>query len=132
MALTTAVFTRALGLVYLIAFLALRVQLLGLFGGHGLLPIAEYLGLVAERLGAERYWLLPTLAWLDASDATLLRLCDADAVVAVFAVNPFPDHPPRHVRAVTWEYHFTAPDDASEAWWRREWRGVYAPPRSRR
>jgi hypothetical protein len=42
MVVTTAVFVRALGLIYLIAFLSLRVQLLGLFGSHGILPIAEY------------------------------------------------------------------------------------------
>jgi hypothetical protein len=82
MVLTTAVFARALGLVYLIAFLSLRVQLLGLFGSHGILPIAEYLGAVAERFGPERYWLLPTLAWIAPSDASLLWLCDAGIVLA--------------------------------------------------
>ena len=43
MVVTTAVFVRALGLVYLVAFLSLRVQVLGLFGSDGILPIAEYL-----------------------------------------------------------------------------------------
>jgi hypothetical protein len=48
-------------------------------------------------------------------------------VLALFATNPFPNAPPRFVRAVVWEYRFSAPDDESGAWWRREWRGIYAP-----
>lgn len=86
MVLTTATFVRALGLVYLIAFLSLRVQLLGLFGSHGILPIADFLGAVAERVGSERFFFLPTLAWLDASDATLLHLCDAGSLLALVVV----------------------------------------------
>ncbi len=48
-------------------------------------------------------------------------------LLALFAANPFPDHPPKLVRAVIWEYRFTDAGDPSGAWWRREWRGVYAP-----
>jgi hypothetical protein len=86
MVVTTTLFVRALGLVYLVAFVSLRVQLLGLFGSHGILPIAEFLDGVAQRFGPERYWLLPTVAWLDASDATLLRLCDAGTVLGIAVV----------------------------------------------
>jgi len=93
MAVTTAVFVRALGLIYVIAFLSLRVQLLGLFGSHGILPIAEYLSGIAARFGPERYSLLPTVLWIDAGDGTLLRLCDAGvalglAVMAGVAPGP--------------------------------------------
>ncbi len=83
MVVTTAVFVRALGLVYLVAFLSLRVQLLGLYGSSGILPIADYLAGIAERFGPERWWLLPTVLWLEASDATLLRLCDAGIVLGL-------------------------------------------------
>ncbi len=86
MVVTTAVFVRALGLVYLVAFLSLRVQLLGLFGGDGILPISEYLTAVAERFGDARWSTLPTLLWLGASDAALLRVCDAGIVVAAAVV----------------------------------------------
>ncbi len=86
MVLTAAIFVRALGLIYLIAFLSLRVQLLALFGSHGILPIAEFLRVVAERVGPERFWLLPTFAWLGAGDGTLLRLCDTGALIAVVAI----------------------------------------------
>ncbi|MEO7435463.1 MAG: lipase maturation factor family protein, partial [Candidatus Binatia bacterium] len=86
MVVTTTIFVRALGLVYLIAFLSLRVQLLGLFGSHGILPIGEFLDGVAQRFGPERFWLLPTLTWLDASDATLVHLCHAGAVLGIAVV----------------------------------------------
>ena len=50
-------------------------------------------------------------------------------VLSLFASNPFPDHPPKQVRAVLWEYRFTdlATKRATHMWWRREDRGLYAP-----
>src|SRR5262249_740838 len=48
-------------------------------------------------------------------------------VLALFASNPFPNAPPHYVRAVVWQSHFTDPGDPSGGWWRREWRGEYAP-----
>ena len=83
MVVTTTVFVRALGLIYLVAFLSLWVQVLGLFGSHGILPAAEFLARVKEHVGTERFWLLPTLVWLDASDSTLLWLCNAGIALAL-------------------------------------------------
>ena len=54
-------FLRGLALVYLCAFLSLAVQVEGLVGSRGILPVQELLRLVRERTGLERYWLLPTL-----------------------------------------------------------------------
>jgi hypothetical protein len=50
-------------------------------------------------------------------------------VLGLLATNPFPDHPPRYVRAVLYDYRFT---DAAEkrqtgAWWRRRELGPYTP-----
>jgi hypothetical protein len=55
-------------------------------------------------------------------------------VLALFATNPFPDKPPRYVRIVRYEYHFT---DAStrartSEWWRRTPLDFYLPPASLR
>ena len=43
--------------------------------------------------------------------------------------NPFPRGPPRFVRAVRYEYHFTdfATRRKTGAWWRRELKGLYLP-----
>jgi len=50
-------------------------------------------------------------------------------VLALFASNPFPNAPPRQVRAVLWQYWFTSMAEKREhgLWWRRELLGLYAP-----
>jgi hypothetical protein len=50
-------------------------------------------------------------------------------VLSLFAANPFSQGPPRQVRAVLWQYWFTSMAEKREhgLWWRREFRGLYAP-----
>ncbi|MGB7230314.1 MAG: lipase maturation factor family protein, partial [Candidatus Acidiferrum sp.] len=50
-------------------------------------------------------------------------------VLALFAGNPFPQAPPRQVRAVIWQYWFTSMAEKRQtgAWWRRQYIGLYAP-----
>jgi len=50
-------------------------------------------------------------------------------VLQLFAGNPFPDAPPKMVRAVLWQYWFTtlAEKRRTGMWWRRELLGLYAP-----
>ena len=58
------------------------------------------------------------------------RLLSNDAeVLSLFASNPFPNSPPRQVRAVLWQYWFTSMEEkrSSGAWWRRQLLGLYAP-----
>jgi hypothetical protein len=58
------------------------------------------------------------------------RLLSNDAdVLALFAANPFPQAPPRQVRAVLYQYWFTSTSEKREhgLWWRREFLGLYAP-----
>jgi len=58
-----------------------------------------------------------------------LLLTNDPAVLSLFAGNPFPNHPPRMVRAVLWQYWFTTIDEkrATGNWWRRLLLGAYAP-----
>jgi len=51
------------------------------------------------------------------------------SVLAMMARNPFPEGPPRYVRAVVYDYHFTDAGTRRKtgAWWRREYRGPYCP-----
>jgi hypothetical protein len=48
-------------------------------------------------------------------------------VLALLGRNPFPDAPPRYVRARLYDYHFTdlAARRAGGAWWRRDLMGAY-------
>ncbi len=58
----------------------------------------------------------------------LLLTGDTD-VLALFAGNPFPSAPPRQIRAVLWQYHFSTVEEKRQKriWWRRELLGLYAP-----
>jgi lipase maturation factor 1 len=67
-------FLRLLGIVYLVAFASLAVQVRGLIGEHGLFPLGEYLERARETYGEGAWRLLPTLFWWDASDRALVVL----------------------------------------------------------
>jgi hypothetical protein len=61
---------------------------------------------------------------------TEVRLLEGTTdVLALFAGDPFPQAPPRQIRAVLWQYWFTtlAEKRATGRWWRRQWLGLYAP-----
>ena len=80
---TADLFLRALGLVYLIAFVSLWVQIEGLIGSSGILPVADYLTRAHDALGTDAYLRLPTLLWLSGSDIVLNLLCGGGVLVAV-------------------------------------------------
>lgn len=57
----------------------------------------------------------------------MVRLLQGErAVLRLLRYNPFPDGPPKYVRASLYQYHFTRFGD--RAWWSREDRGIYFPP----
>jgi len=68
---TTWLFLRLLGAIYLMAFASFGVQAGGLVGSHGILPASEFLGAVHKSLGTASYWNVPTLLWLNRSDVGL-------------------------------------------------------------
>jgi len=58
----------------------------------------------------------------------LTHLLQGNPVPAqLLAENPFPDQPPKWIRARLYEYHFTDTGSGA-AWWRREEKGLYCPP----
>jgi hypothetical protein len=87
---------------------------------------------------------LDWLMWFAAMDspeshswftALLVKLLEGDlATLSLLRVNPFPNHPPRIIRAEYFAYHFTTPDERrrSGQWWTREPLGLYFPPVSHR
>jgi hypothetical protein len=79
-------FLRLMGAIYGIAFVSLWLQIDGLIGHNGILPAADYLQAVRQQVGAGRYWYLPTLCWLSASDGFLHGLCASGAVLSVLVV----------------------------------------------
>ncbi len=84
-------FLRALGAIYLIAFLSFWVQADGLVGAKGIAPLPQFLQAARTQLGAQAWLALPTLSWLNSSDAFLHFLCAAGAVVSallIFEIAP--------------------------------------------
>ncbi len=47
--------------------------------------------------------------------------------VGLFAGNPFPGKPPRHIRAVLYRYQFAKPGNPQGLWWIRERIGLWLP-----
>ena len=82
-------FLRGLGCIYLIAFLSLWVQIHGLVGSNGILPAEQYLAAVHQQIGTEGYYLLPTLFWLNPSDACLHFLCAGGVVLSLVLIAGF-------------------------------------------
>jgi len=84
-------FLRMLGLVYLIAFVSLWIQVDGLVGGNGMSPVSQFLPAVQQQIGLDAYFLLPTLCWFDSSNAFLHFLCGGGVVLSlllIFGVAP--------------------------------------------
>jgi hypothetical protein len=86
-AVTRWLFLRALGLIYLIAFASLWVQVKGLIGSQGILPAVQSLQALKGYLGSERYHLVPTLFWLGSSDLALQLACAAGVGCALLLVG---------------------------------------------
>jgi predicted DCC family thiol-disulfide oxidoreductase YuxK len=61
----------------------------------------------------------------------LLKLLEGSRPVqALMERDPFGGVPPKHIRAMVYEYHFTTIEEWRRTgnWWRREFKGAYFPP----
>ena len=81
--LVASLFLRLLGVIYLIAFASLLVQIQGLVGSQGILPVADLLTHVTSEVGSDRYYRLPTLFWLNHSDIALVAASLYGCVVSL-------------------------------------------------
>ena len=50
--------------------------------------------------------------------------------LSLFGGNPFPNQPPRYIRAVLYRYEFVRPGNPEGNWWKREELGLWLPPLS--
>lgn len=76
-------FLRALGLIFLAAFLSLRFQVDGLIGQDGILPAGTFLEEVHRQLSATGWRLVPSLCWLASGDAALHALCAGGTLASI-------------------------------------------------
>jgi len=84
--LVSFVFLRLLGLIYLAAFVSFGVQALGLIGSQGILPIAGLVKLIGSSAGVERFFVMPMLFWINASDLAIRLVCWAGAGFALLLI----------------------------------------------
>jgi predicted DCC family thiol-disulfide oxidoreductase YuxK len=83
---TQWLFLRLLAIVYAIAFASMGVQVLGLIGSRGILPVRDFLDNVARNFGALRYLAVPTVFWWGNDDTTLVGICVAGVVLAALLI----------------------------------------------
>ena len=79
-------FLSALGLIFLIAFVSIWVQVDGLIGSNGIIQIAKFLPVVRAQIGNGAFWIMPTLFWLNSSDAFLHFLCGTGVVLSLLLI----------------------------------------------
>ncbi len=79
-------FLRLLGAIYLIAFLSFWVQADALIGAAGIMPLPQLLADARAQLGSQSYLLLPTLCWLNSSNAFLHFLCGAGTILSALLI----------------------------------------------
>jgi len=89
--LVRGVFLRLLGLAYLSAFVSLGIQITGLMGSDGILPVKQLMVSAQTQcdqmhVGLERYHILPTLCWFNTSDTFLKSLCAAGSVLSLLLI----------------------------------------------
>lgn len=77
-------------------------------------------------------WFLPftnfkSAHWFQSFIGHLLK--GTPAVTKLLRGNPFPDHPPKYMRALVYEYVFSSFDEKKHHgwWWRRRFLGHYTP-----
>jgi predicted DCC family thiol-disulfide oxidoreductase YuxK len=79
-------FLRALGAIYLIAFVSFWIQLDGLVGSNGMSPVSQFLSTVRGQVGPDAYGLLPTVCWFNSSDAFLHFLCGSGVFCSLLLI----------------------------------------------
>ena len=79
-------FLRGFGLIYLSAFVSFAVQADGLIGSHGILPLGELVEALRHAAGPERFYLMPMLFWLNASDLAIRVVCWGGAALSLLVV----------------------------------------------
>ena len=81
--LVSWLFIRVLGVIYLIAFASLWVQVQGLAGTDGILPAGALLDQVASQTGWERYLVFPTVFWINSSNIALVAVSIYGCIVSL-------------------------------------------------
>jgi len=90
--LSTGIFIRFIGLIYLIAFTSFFFQYEGLIGSGGIAPLDRYLDSLQLNLGSKAYWLVPCINWLNSTEIFLywqLIISIVFTILLIMGIIPF-------------------------------------------
>jgi len=80
-ALAAWIVSKGIAFSFILAFLSLLPQMRGLYGNNGVLSIRQFMHVLREQTGPQRYYELPTVFWFSATDFSL----NAVALVGLLA-----------------------------------------------
>ncbi|MCG6938588.1 MAG: lipase maturation factor family protein [Gammaproteobacteria bacterium] len=81
--LTSWLFIKLLAIIYFIAFLSLAVQIPGLVGPNGIMPLQEQLDYAFEQNGYWAFLYMPTVFWVNSGDIALQLVSYAGCFLSV-------------------------------------------------
>lgn len=85
------IFIQLLGLIYFFVFSSFLLQIRGLIGKNGILPIDTFLNYIKLRFGPKAYYYLPSIFWFWSSDVVLVAtslLGSIFALLLLFGIFP--------------------------------------------
>jgi len=83
------VFARALGAIFFFAFASLGLQIRGLIGERGIVPVREFLNAAYSQLGPAAFWKMPSVCWVYAGDGFLVTLCALGVALSIALIWGF-------------------------------------------
>ncbi len=81
--LLSTLFLRLLGVIYFSAFASASVQIVGLIGSDGILPVEAFLTRLSKLGTITAYWQLPTVFWFQSSNYALISVCSLGMISAL-------------------------------------------------
>ncbi|HXJ41802.1 MAG TPA: lipase maturation factor family protein, partial [Bryobacteraceae bacterium] len=107
---TTAgvMFGRALSFVYLVALASIGMQVRGLIGSEGVLPVDMFFKAAQSQLGVNAPWRLPSLFWWANTDFALLSIAWGGVTMAAVSLIAKPwGHMQRTIFAILFLYYLS-------------------------
>jgi hypothetical protein len=82
----SSLFSRALAFIYLVAFASFGMQVRGLIGTEGIVPLNMYLRIAESSLGSSALWKVPTIYWWIYGDFGLLSIAWGGVALSAMAI----------------------------------------------
>jgi len=76
-------FLKLLSLIYFSAFLSIAIQITGLVGSNGILPLGEFLDQNYDRIGVQALFYFPGLFWINSSDFALQFIAYSGCITSI-------------------------------------------------